>query len=1670
MRAPRNLSRAAALLALSWALGSLASLAVWAAPPANNARGLEAAPAMNYMGVDQVNLFNGGLSMTIPLGPRFPLGPGSSYGFTLIYSSQLWDGGREGTQNQWLIEPSKLFNAGLGWRVSLGTLLPANDRATGFAGWVFIGPDGSQHKFRDRLNDLDTPEPGVQYSFNGSYVRFNVDLRQVETPDGMKYQFDGLSQGYRLLWIEDAFGYRVTLDYSQLAALGQVTVFDYQGRLHVMSFNTGAWEGGFYGLHGVLKDLRLSNGTGADDHWTFDYQRALTTRGCPHVGTSQYPLLVNAPFLTQVTQPDGTAWKWDLAAGAYQTSQAATCTLHSGLVRKMTLPTYGEIQWDWGVVSWVAQDPTRCQDYAYATAAVAKRRLVAYPETNPTVPDGETEYRRAWQDTWSCDPTPPGPIPPDWSSTRVIERTKSGGQLLVMRDSEHFFELRLDAGYGLPGRHDVSAGQGMLSSTVKDGADSPRRSVYTAYVYQNGVGNEPGNPLLAYQREVFEDDKVGGEPSYREQSWGDPDGLGHFRFSSTGNNFTNQLLAELGSLPAGLAAAASRISESEYYPRPAANQPWILSRMRSVKVTEGGSSQKSEACYDPDGFLRWRRDYASGSSAGANDVLVSYERSIGSFVTKEQYYGASANPLTGLVTDPATCALTGLPGTNTYERRHTYTAGALATTTEHEANGNALPYRIVERTIDPLSGLATSSKDVAGISTTYHYDAFGRLREVVPAAGEARTLVRYEIGSVSPPQNPGIETVRQHDGVDLETSRQEIDRFGRVFSRRRLMPRGAGGTEYSVVNTDTNTLGWVTKQSAPRWAGDPRKDTTYQDFDPFGRPGKIVPPEGSAHAATISYWGQRRIRRTRIVGLEVGTGGALVETPVTDEELYDSEGRLVMVRENVTTGNQATATTTYRYDVGGRLVSVTQQTVSGTQTPRSFTYNSLGFLLSESHPEKGGTVTYGGYDALGRVGTKTDGGVTLAYKWDRGGRLTEVREGTLSGRLLKQFEFGTANGSGNYPRGKLVTATRYHYVDTAIPPAAPNEETFSVVERFSYFGLGGRLSNRRTEGTMSGAPILEPFDVGYVYEPTGRVQLTYYPRCGGGCSLGVGYEQGMFATAFAVAFPFPGSPETIESWTEQFRFHPTGGLAEILRSNQTVDTFALDPTNPTRPQSFLTKLGPTTKWTSGTYGYDGAGNVTAIGGSTFRYDPQSRLTLANVRTTPLGTDGGQQQRFVYDGFGNLQEIQGAQGLATPTNSATNRLSAPMAAYDSRGNLTGWGGAEYRWDPFNLMARMRTSTEDWIYLYTADDERVVARKAAGFPVNRWTIRGVDNKVLSAFREEEPAPGQTVWFTEARYFYHGSQLISAITPEGVRHYHLDHLGSPRLVTDASGNQVAFHTYFPYGGEATPQNQDYEPMKFTGHERDLNSIGGIGDDLDYMHARFHSPVVGRFLSVDSFPPYAARPQEWNRYSYVTGNPITLVDPFGLFSTTFPLILFDLCYSRGLCSDETITVKASTSSSSSTSGLAGLSELVQGAGLLGGLRDLARSTVESIAAFRAENTRRIDNLLCIRAVTDATAPCRDDSIPAPMFFGVGPMAMRPSSGLAVTFGHGARHLTGTGLSQEAVETAISTQITAEAAGASTTGAFWGKVAVEGRIIIYRAYTVLKDRIHVGTYYMSRQ
>lgn len=243
-----------------------------------------------------------------------------------------------------------------------------------------------------------------------------------------------------------------------------------------------------------------------------------------------------------------------------------------------------------------------------------------------------------------------------------------------------------------------------------------------------------------------------------------------------------------------------------------------------------------------------------------------------------------------------------------------------------------------------------------------------------------------------------------------------------------------------------------------------------------------------------------------------------------------------------------------------------------------------------------------------------------------------------------------------------------------------------------------------------------------------------------------------------------------------------------------------------------------------------------------------------------------------------------QVLSTPTSSATNRLTTAGTQYDAEGNLVLWNsGPSYEYDAFNRMRRFRggvaPGSEEWVFAYTADDERVFSARVGGGDTV-WSLRGLDNQLLREWRAENGKHS----FRD--YVWTGRNLLAKIerTPaagspgwsEETRHAAVDHLGSVRLWTDAAGANLPGFIYYPFGKQLNSTVDD-EQMRFTGHERDLWNTTSANDDLDYMHARHYNPQLGRFLQIDPLAGSVRAPQTLNRYAYVSGNPLSRIDPRG-------------------------------------------------------------------------------------------------------------------------------------------------------------------------------------------------
>ena len=106
-----------------------------------------------------------------------------------------------------------------------------------------------------------------------------------------------------------------------------------------------------------------------------------------------------------------------------------------------------------------------------------------------------------------------------------------------------------------------------------------------------------------------------------------------------------------------------------------------------------------------------------------------------------------------------------------------------------------------------------------------------------------------------------------------------------------------------------------------------------------------------------------------------------------------------------------------------------------------------------------------------------------------------------------------------------------------------------------------------------------------------------------------------------------------------------------------------------------------------------------------------------------------------------------------------------------------------------------------------------------------------------------------------------------------YHYDNIGSTTLITDRSGQAVERFSYGTYGELL---KDAITKIRFL-----YNGSYGVVTDrngLYYMRARYYNPDIKRFINQDIKVGDIGSSQSLNRYAYCEGNPVSLVDPFGL------------------------------------------------------------------------------------------------------------------------------------------------------------------------------------------------
>ena len=276
----------------------------------------------------------------------------------------------------------------------------------------------------------------------------------------------------------------------------------------------------------------------------------------------------------------------------------------------------------------------------------------------------------------------------------------------------------------------------------------------------------------------------------------------------------------------------------------------------------------------------------------------------------------------------------------------------------------------------------------------------------------------------------------------------------------------------------------------------------------------------------------------------------------------------------------------------------------------------------------------------------------------------------------------------------------------------------------------------------------------------------------------------------------------------------------------------------------------------------------------FSYDGVGRLVAAKHFVDGARTDGYTERGIRYDANGNLLAISRTAGGAVSDSLRftlggdvlldVSGTSTGVFEYDPSGNLVkdGLNRLEFSYNCLNLMQTVQTT--------------VGASKA------QFTY-GSDGRKLS----EKAGTGGFEYLGSLIYAYRGGtlSLAQAVTDEGtiqsagVNYFIRDHLGSVRAVVDHTGKTVERNDYYPFGGRhenASLPLTGVNRYKFGGKE----SLEPVSLDMLDFGARFYDPRIARWNTQD---PLAEKYFSLSPYNYCAGNPITLVDPTGMFMTDY-------------------------------------------------------------------------------------------------------------------------------------------------------------------------------------------
>jgi RHS repeat-associated protein len=1462
-------------------------------------------------GGEQIDMRSGNLNYSKPLIKAQSRG-GWSVGFNLSYNSQNW---RNDPAGVWQLGRDTGY--GYGWRLQAGSLTPIYNSYWNIGYWLFIDSNGGEYK-------LNQWNGSVWTSLEGIYLTFDPVAGRLYFPDGSFWICAALSAGteqdagtYYPTLIEDTNGNQILLTYKSGLGVSYsnssariATIEDVRGK--------GVTDYSFtYNTDPIPHLTTITNGIGTPENYTLAYLQGALIQPFASISNNNFGTFkflqsveINGPNLTtsftynpttdpntnpptqgysgeltQMTTPYGGHLRW--AYTQYTLSGSRTFREVQNrylLMCASSMAAYCSTNGRTEMQYQIARDPgdssRNVHNYAWLidyggnaakvwnfqtnTAGFDAGLQTAYMEQLYPAPNTQLFHQDFY---WAQTPTSLNPyiatnvtkLDPGQSYQAQKQTTQTldqYGNLLAMQVYD-FGNLSTPVRYytntyltdsNYISRHIVNR---LVKSTVANAATCSTAPLCTTLV-QNYYDNQANYgtcvnwwTLVPVTGSHEHDDANYNQNFYYRGnlvSSTTPPGVRCASFDMTGNPTSSS---------AGGVTTTATTSSSTNYAAP-------------YQITTNTLSST----------MNWYSSLSPSSAAGPNGDTASFafdtngrplSTTSPTLAVTNYTYNDGASPPTKTATTNSHWVQTAMDGFG--RTVQTLNTGASVVSTQYDPCGCS-PLGKVSRVSQPFA------PNGSVYWTKYTYDASGRTTSVAvqeTATVYSTTTYTYYGNAVGVNYPNGTWKQFTMDAFGNLTYVAEPDpALGNVNTQyvydilnhltQVIMPRGS--------NTQTRTFNYIPSGTSTVGAfllsaSNPENGTVTYTYSNGLLASKT---DAKGQVFTYSYDGYNRLH-------QIFVGGVLLRTFMYDTNSLDGTftsngyGRLVAVQNAQFTpgsSNPTEFTEMYSYTIAGQPNKKRLQTnLTATAYPypvytanldAAYTYDTEGKMTSVSYPNAGPTYTYS-FDSMSRpIGLTDQNNYAAVSNVQYGGGSC-----ALANELSSMSFFGVTESRCYNTRMQLTNVTVAGQLNTTYtyPSGANNGKISSQTDAIS--GETVSYAYDSLNRLLSAQAQVPSANLAQGKTATQSSTLSGYSTDGPGSAVDGNTDGNFFDGSVTHTNYDANAWWQVDLGSSQWVSAINIWNRTDCCSDRLTDywVFVSDqPFSPSDTPATLQNRAGT--WNNHQTTYPNPSTAITVGAEgryvRVQLSGTNYLSLAEVQVW-----GGWSETFGYDAFGNLTSktpAGGAPQLSVGVNPANNQIIGQN--YDANGNQYYYNGLYLTFDAEN-----RVLTAPGVqYAYDSRNKRVWKGTFSGsnLTAQEAYFYGVDGQKLGTYSLTLNGSQLTATTTQTAVFFGGKR----VAVNGVA-FVQDRLGS-----NSQGK------FFPYGedrGTAIANDQ----VKFATYTRDSATA------LDYADQRYYSNQFGRFMSPD---PYKAstsgsnpkNPQSWNRYAYVTGDPINFNDPLGL------------------------------------------------------------------------------------------------------------------------------------------------------------------------------------------------